>query len=59
LGYLLVSPVVSFGYHWCIFLLSSVVSSEYLYGIFWLPLWYLLVTPVVSSDRGTQKMPLG
>ena len=26
------------------------VSSDYPYGIFWLPLWYLLITPMVSSD---------
>jgi hypothetical protein len=38
------------------------VSSGYLFGIFWLPLWYLLVTPLVSSDysfgnqRGNQKL---
>jgi hypothetical protein len=28
---------------------TPVVSSDHPCGIFWLPLWYLLVTPVVSS----------
>jgi hypothetical protein len=26
------------------------VSSNYPFGIFWLPLWHLLITPLVSSD---------
>jgi hypothetical protein len=25
-------------------------ASDYPFGIFWLPLWYLLITPLVSSD---------
>ena len=31
-------------------LTTYVVSSDYLCGIFWLPMWYLLTTYVVSSD---------
>jgi hypothetical protein len=29
-------------------LITPLVSSDYLFGIFWIPLWYLLIT--VSSD---------
>jgi hypothetical protein len=31
-------------------LITSLVSSDYFFGIFWLPLWYLLITSLVSSD---------
>jgi hypothetical protein len=31
-------------------LITPLVSSDYHFGIFWLPLWYLLITPLVSSD---------
>ena len=31
-------------------LIASLVSSDYLFGIFWLPPWYLLITSLVSSD---------
>ena len=30
--------------------ITPLVSSDYPFGIFWLPLWYLLITPLVSSD---------
>ena len=30
--------------------LRIMASSDYPYGIFWLPLWYILITPMVSSD---------
>jgi hypothetical protein len=38
----LVTSVVSSDYH--------VISYGYSCGIYWLPLWYPLVTPVVSSE---------
>ena len=28
----------------------DLLISDYPFGIFWLPLWYLLITPLVSSD---------
>ena len=31
-------------------LITTLVSSDYHFGIFWLPLWFLLITPMVSSD---------
>ena len=31
-------------------LITPLVSSDYPFGIFWLPLWYLLITPLISSD---------
>jgi hypothetical protein len=31
-------------------LITPLVSSDYPFGIFWLPLWYRLITPLVSSD---------
>jgi hypothetical protein len=31
-------------------LITPLVSSDYPFGIFWLPIWYLLITPLVSSD---------
>jgi hypothetical protein len=41
----------------CSFFLSDIVlpvfrfkASDYLFGIFWLLLWYLLITSLVSSD---------
>ena len=26
------------------------MASDYPFGIFWLPLWYLLITPLISTD---------
>ena len=31
-------------------LITPLVSSDYPFGIFWLPFWYFLITPLVSSD---------
>ena len=31
-------------------LITTLVSSDYHFGIFWLPLWFLLITPMISSD---------
>ena len=58
-----VKPYISFIY-WYLFwnwsgclsfldlrlLITPFVSSDYPFGIFWLPLWYILITPLVSTD---------
>ena len=33
-----------------LFSLTRFTASDYLFGIFWLPLWYLLITSLVFSD---------
>jgi hypothetical protein len=31
-------------------MITSLVSYDYLFGILWLPLWYLMITSLVSID---------
>jgi hypothetical protein len=43
-------PLCCLSFFYLPLLITLLVSSDYPFGIFWLPFWYLLITLLVSSD---------
>ena len=50
LSLLLFSPLYCLPFFDLRLLITPLISSDYPFGIFWLPPWYLLITPLVSSN---------
>jgi len=57
---LFVCYVVLFRLAFVLSVLLRYTASDYPFGIFWSPLWYLLITPLLSSDYpfGIFRLPL-